>query len=325
MNMISLVVPCYNEEIGIKKFYEASKEVLEKLPIECYEYIFIDDGSYDKTLGEIKKLKIEDNNVKYLSFSRNFGKEAAMIAGLQHAVGDYVSILDVDLQDPPELLLDMYEIIISEEYDCVAARRVNRTGEPPIRSFFAKCFYKLINKISDFHIEDGVRDFRLMKRNVVNSIIELSEKNRFSKGLFVWVGFKTKYITYENINRFTGKSKWSFSGLFRYSIEGIISFSNTPLHIASLLGFSFSVLAVILIIFFVFQKMVIGIEVDGWASMMSIILLLGGIQLLCIGVVGEYLARIFTEVKNRPIYVLREHSFGNHTAYDLKHYQKDNL
>lgn len=324
MSMISLVIPCYNEELNIKKFYDASKEVLDKLPIKYYEYIFVDDGSSDRTLEEIKKLRLEDSNVKYLSFSRNFGKEAAMLAGMQHAAGDYVSILDADLQDPPELLFEMYQVIVSEDYDCVAARRVSRTGEPLVRSFFAKCFYKLINLMTDFHIEDGVRDFRLMKRNVVDSIIELGEKNRFSKGLFVWVGFRTKYITYENINRFAGKSKWSFWSLFKYSIEGIISFSNTPLHISSLLGFAFSILAVVLIIFFVVQKLVFGISVDGWASMMCIILLLGGIQLLCIGVLGEYLSKVFSEIKNRPIYILREHSYKNYSVCNTKQNQNIN-
>jgi len=316
MNSITLIIPCHNEQNNVKNFYETSIKVIKQLPLPYYEYIFVDDGSADNTLAEIKKLTIRDECVKYLSFSRNFGKEAAIFAGLQHVSGDFAAILDADMQDPPELLLEMYQTIKNEELDCVAARRENRKGEPPIRSFFAKKFYTLINKMADINIPDGARDFRLMKRNMIDSLITLGEKSRFSKGLFAWTGFRTKYISYENIERYAGRSNWSFWSLLKYSIEGIITFSSLPLSIASFFGIAFSFIASILILYFVIQKLIWGIAITGWATMMCLILLLGGVQLLCIGVLGQYIAKLFVEVKNRPVYILREHSFGDYVVFN---------
>ncbi|MEA5003665.1 MAG: glycosyltransferase family 2 protein [Christensenella sp.] len=308
MKDISLIVPCYNEEQNIVELYKASMNVLNQLPISEYEFIFIDDGSSDATLGKLKELQLNDPNVQYISFSRNFGKEAAMLAGLEYSSGDFVAIMDADMQDPPELLLEMYPLLLSEDYDCIGSRRITRKGEPRVRSFFAKSFYRVINKISKIEIVDGARDFRLMKRNMVDALLTLKEKNRFSKGLFVWVGFKTKYLTYENRDRHGGQSKWSFWDLMKYSMDGIISFSTVPLTLVSFLGILCCILSVGLIIFFILQKLIFGNNVDGWASMTTIILLLGGVQLLGIGILGQYLAKIFLEVKGRPSYIIKEHS-----------------
>jgi len=308
--MISLVVPCFNEERNIELIYRAALDAVSRLRVAGYEFVFVDDNSGDNTLDRIKALHDKDENVCYLSFSRNFGKESAMLAGLEHASGDLVAVLDADMQDPPELLFEMYTILTTTDCDFVGTRRITRTNEPKIRSFFARQFYKIIRKLSAMDIIDGCRDFRLMKRCVVDAIISLKEKNRFSKGLFTWVGFKGQYIEYQNVARANGETKWSFWKLFIYSLEGIISFSTVPLALSSLLGFLVCVVAFFLILLFVFQKLIGGIDVTGYAAMMCIILFLGGTQLLAIGIVGQYLARVFSEVKNRPHYVVREASAG---------------
>ena len=307
--IISVVIPCYNEEEAIPVFLAEITEVLTNMKTG-YELIFIDDGSSDDTLSILRQLSKNNTHVRYISFSRNFGKEAAMLAGLETASGALAALIDVDLQDPLNLLPEMYEAIIIEDYDCVAARRVTRKGEPPVRSFFARGFYRIINKISHIEIVDGARDFRLMQRNVVDAIIKLGEKNRFSKGIFSWVGFRTKYMQYENIERRHGKTKWSFWNLLIYSIDGIVSFSTAPLIWVSLFGIAFCAFSFLMIIFFVLQKLIYGIDIQGYAAMITIILFLGGVQLLGIGVLGQYIAKMFIEVKNRPIYIIRESSYG---------------
>ncbi len=305
MSVISIIVPCYNEEKAVPVFYKAASAALENIDADI-EYIFVDDGSSDNTVNEFKKLASADKRVKYISFSRNFGKEAGMYAGMKHAHGDYVVIMDIDLQDPPELIPKMYDLVKSGEYDCAATRRVNRVGEAKLRSFFARCFYKLINKISDTEIVDGARDFRLMSRKMVNSILELSEYNRFSKGIFSWVGFKTKWLKYENRERSVGETKWSFWKLFKYSIEGIVSFSTVPLAVSSVCGVLFSIIALIGIIFVVVRQLIWGGSAYGWASLICIILLVSGVQLLCIGILGQYLSRTYMESKRRPIFIVKE-------------------
>lgn len=302
--MISIVIPCYNEEKAIGIFLDEISKT-EKLMTEKYnenfEYIFIDDGSTDGTLAEIKK-----HDVKFISFSRNFGKEAGLYAGLKAAKGDYVAVMDVDLQDPPELLDQMYSLLKSEDYDCVATRRSTRKGEPPIRSAFAKLFYNMINKISDTEIVDGARDYRLMKRKMVDAILSLGEYNRFSKGLFSWVGFKTKWIEYENIERSAGTTKWSFWKLFKYSLDGIMAFSVTPLAIASVIGILLCALAIFMIFVIVAKTLIWGDPVAGYPSLICVILLMSGIQLFCTGIVGQYVAKMYLETKQRPIYIIRE-------------------
>ena len=305
MSVISIIVPCYNEEKAVPVFYKATSAALEGIDADI-EYIFVDDGSSDNTVNEFKKLASADKRVKYISFSRNFGKEAGMYAGMRHAHGDYVVIMDIDLQDPPELIPKMYDLVRSGEYDCAATRRVNRVGEAKLRSFFARCFYKLINKISDTEIVDGARDFRLMSRKMVNSILELSEYNRFSKGIFSWVGFKTKWLEYENRERSVGETKWSFWKLFKYSIEGIVSFSTAPLAVSSVCGMLFSIIALVGIIFVVVRQLIWGGSAYGWASLICIILLVSGVQLLCIGILGQYLSRTYMESKHRPIFIVKE-------------------
>ena len=305
MSVISIIVPCYNEEKAVPVFYKATSAALGNIDADI-EYIFVDDGSSDGTVNEFKKLASADKRVKYISFSRNFGKEAGMYAGMKHAHGDYVVIMDIDLQDPPELIPKMYDLVKSGEYDCAATRRVNRVGEAKLRSFFARCFYKLINKISDTEIVDGARDFRLMSRKMVNSILELSEYNRFSKGIFSWVGFKTKWLEYENRERSVGETKWSFWKLFKYSIEGIVSFSTAPLAVSSVCGVLFSIIALIGIIFVVVRQLIWGGSAYGWASLICIILLVSGVQLLCIGILGQYLSRTYMESKHRPIFIVKE-------------------
>ena len=305
MSVISIIVPCYNEEKAVPVFYKATSAALENIDADI-EYIFVDDGSSDNTVNEFKKLASADKRVKYISFSRNFGKEAGMYAGMKHAHGDYVVIMDIDLQDPPELIPKMYDLVKSGEYDCAATRRVNRVGEAKLRSFFARCFYKLINKISDTEIVDGARDFRLMSRKMVNSILELSEYNRFSKGIFSWVGFKTKWLEYENRERSVGETKWSFWKLFKYSIEGIVSFSTAPLAVSSVCGMLFSIIALVGIIFVVVRQLIWGGSAYGWASLICIILLVSGVQLLCIGILGQYLSRTYMESKHRPIFIVKE-------------------
>ncbi len=306
MEKISIIVPCYNEEEAMPIFYEEICKVAKKMKKVDFEFIFVNDGSKDHTLDVARDLHKKDERVRYVSFSRNFGKEAGMYAGLEAARGDYVAIMDVDLQDPPALIEEMYETLKNEDYDCVASRRVSRKGEPPIRSFFARCYYKLINKISKTEIVDGARDFRLMTRQMVDSILELKEYNRYSKGIFSWVGYKTKWLEYENVERVAGTTKWSFWKLFLYSLESIVAFSTVPLSIAAVMGILFCLIAFILIIVIVVKTLTVGDPVAGWPSMVCIIFFVSGIQLFCLGIIGQYLAKIYLEVKNRPIYLVKE-------------------
>ena len=304
---ISIVVPCYNEEVALVFFQKEIDRVSQELmPDVTFEILYIDDGSKDNTLQEIHHLAEQDKRVKYISFSRNFGKEAAIYAGLKNAGGDLVAIMDADLQDPPALLPEMYHAIMEEGYDSAATRRVDRKGEPPVRSFFARKFYKLMNNISNTDIVDGARDYRLMNRKFVNALLELGEYNRFSKGLFGWVGFKTKWIEFENVERVAGETKWSFWKLFRYSIEGIVAFSTAPLALAAVLGVIMCILGAIAIVFIVVRQLAFGNAVAGWASLACIILFLGGVQLLCLGILGSYMSKTYLEVKNRPIYICGE-------------------
>ena len=304
--LISLIVPCYNEEPSLPYFWEQATAVMAKMDYLDFEVIFVNDGSRDKTLEVLRSLAEADSRVKYISFSRNFGKEAAMFAGLEHAKGDYAAVMDADLQDPPALLEQMYHAVTQEGYDSAATRRVTRKGEPPIRSFFARMFYRIINKMTDVEIVDGARDFRLMNRKFLNALLELKERNRFSKGLFGWVGFKTKWLEFENVERVAGETKWSFWKLFKYSIEGIVAFTTTPLTIASVMGFFMCMLALCSTVFIVVRKLIFGDPVSGWASTASIITFIGGIQLFFMGVFGQYLAKAYTEIKNRPIYIVAE-------------------
>ena len=301
MSLLSIVVPCYNEAESVGIFHDEIKKVLADVD---YEIIFIDDGSNDSTLDEMKSLTGVDSKVKYISFSRNFGKESALYAGLKNATGDLVCVMDVDLQDPPGLLPEMISYI--GEYDIVATRRVSRNGEPAIRSFFARMFYRFINRISKIELVDGARDYRLMTRQVADSLLELKEYNRFSKGLFEWVGFKTKWLEYENVERVAGETSWSFWGLFKYSIEGIVSFTTLPLSISTFFGIIISIISFIFIIFIVIRNLIFSDPVAGWASTISIILFLGGLQLFSIGILGKYLEKTYTEVKNRPLYIIGE-------------------
>ena len=305
---ISVVVPCFNEEESIPLFYEEMERVRISMGEE-FEYIFINDGSSDKTLDVLRELNFLNPYAHYLSFSRNFGKEAALYAGLQHATGDYVTVMDVDLQDPPELLVEMREKLEQQQnLDCVGTRRVTRDGEPPIRSFFARIFYKLINHISQVEMVDGARDFRLMRRPMVDAILELSEYNRFSKGIFAWVGFETEYLEYKNVERVAGETSWNFWSLFKYSIEGIVNFSDAPLNIAFVGGLLSWILAFVMMILIVIRTLVLGDPTSGWPSLMTVILFLGGFQLLTIGILGKYIGKIFMETKKRPIYVIKEKS-----------------
>ena len=308
MEKISVVVSCYNEEKALPLFYEEMERVrkqdFEEI-VDC-EYIFVNDGSKDKTLEIMRELSAKDNKVRYISFSRNFGKEAAMLAGLEASTGDYVTLMDADLQDPPSLLKQMYNAIVNEGYDSVGTRRVTRKGEPLIRSFFARMFYKIINKISNIEMVDGARDYRLMKRQVVDAIISLKEYNRYSKGLFSFVGFDTKWLEYENIERVAGETKWSFWKLFKYALEGITAFSTTPLILSSILGIIFCVIAFLAIVFIIIKTLVYGDPTAGWPSLACIIVFVSGVQLFCIGVVGQYLSKTYLEVKNRPIYIVKE-------------------
>ena len=310
MQKLSIIVPCYNEEETIPIFYNAVTAVMAGLPHIEPEYIFVDDGSRDKTILLLRELAAKDPAVRYLSFARNFGKEAAMYAGLQHATGELVTLMDVDLQDPPALLPEMLSLIGTGEYDCVAVRRVTRAGEPPVRSFFARTFYKLINKMSKTEIVDGARDFRLMTRQMVDSILQVTEVNRFSKGIFSWVGYRTHWIETENVERSGGQTKWSFFKLFVYAIDGIIAFSTAPLAIASVLGLLFCVISFLAIIFVIVRQLIWGGSAFGWPSLVCIILFLTGIQLFCIGILGQYLSKVYLEVKKRPIYILRETGGG---------------
>lgn len=309
MDKISIIVSCYNEEktvnILIDKLEEVAKDEVFK-DVE-FEYVFVNDGSRDNTLNILKKLSEEKKNVRYISFSRNFGKEAAMLAGLEYATGDYYSLMDADLQDPPELLREMYISIKTEDYDCIATRRVTRKGEPLLRSFFSRMFYKLINKMTDFEMVDGARDYSLMTKQVRDSIISMKEYNRYYKGLFAFVGFKKKWIEYENVERVAGETKWSFWKLFKYALEGITAFTTTPLAIASVIGLLFCLISGIAIIFIIIKTLVYGDATSGWPSLACIIMFMGGIQLLSLGIIGQYLSKTYLEVKNRPIYIIREH------------------
>ena len=306
MEKISLIVPCYNEEEVLPLFYQEVTRVAGLMEEFAFEFLFVDDGSRDGTMNVVKDLAEKDERVKYVSFSRNFGKEAAMYAGFTHASGDYVAVMDADLQDPPALLPEMMAAIKNEGYDSVATRRVTRKGEPPIRSFFARCFYKLMRRISKTEMVDGARDYRLMTRQFVNSLLELGEYNRFSKGLYGWVGYKTKWLEYENVERAAGETKWSFWKLLLYSIEGIVAFSAAPLAVAAVSGIVCCVLAFRFIVFIVVRTLMFGDPVSGWPSLVCIILLIGGLQLLSIGILGEYLAKTYLEVKNRPIFICKE-------------------
>jgi len=298
-------VPCYNEQESLPYFYQETVSVLQKINYD-YEFLFVNDGSKDGTLPILRELAAQDEHITYLSFSRNFGKEAAMFAGFCNASGDYVAVMDADMQDPPALLPQMLEILESGEYDSVATRRENREGEPPIRSFFARMFYRIINKISDADIVDGARDFRLMKREMVEAIVEMGENNRFSKGIFGWIGFRTYWLSYKNVERVAGETKWSFWKLFKYSIDGIVNFSQVPLSIASIGGIILTLVAFIMVIVVAIRKLIFGDPVDGWASLVCIITFIGGIQLFCMGIIGQYIAKIYLETKHRPHYIVLE-------------------
>lgn len=303
--MLTIITPCYNEEETVNYFYDEVKKALEKIDMD-YEIIFVNDGSKDKTLEKCIEIKKTDKNIKIINFSRNFGKEAAMLAGLKESKGDYVAIMDTDLQDPPSLLPSMIQYVESGEYDSVATYRVSRKGEPPIRSFFARMFYKLINKMIDVEIVDGARDYRLMNRNMVDAILELGEYHRFSKGIFSWVGFKTKYLEYENVERVAGETKWSFWKLFKYAIDGIVGFTTIPLRLATIAGVFVSLTGFIYMLYIVVKAIFFGDPVAGFPSLIVIITLLGGIQLLFLGIIGEYLAKTYMESKKRPIYIIKE-------------------
>lgn len=307
--LLSIVVPCYNEQEALPYFYKEICRVAEEMKASHgaeFEFIFVDDGSKDKTLSIARELHKQDARVRYISFSRNFGKEAGILAGLEAAKGDYVAMMDADLQDPPALLPQMLDALLEEDYDCAATRRTNRKGEPPIRSFFARMFYKIINRLSDADIVDGARDYRLMRRRMVDAILALPEYNRFSKGIFGWVGFKTKWLEYVNVERVAGETKWSFWKLFLYSLEGIVAFTTAPLALASLIGIIFCVLAFVMILFIIVRTLLFGDPTSGWPSMVCIIFLCSGVQLFCMGVLGQYLAKTYMEVKHRPVYIVRE-------------------
>ena len=311
MDKISIVVPCYYEEKSLPFFYKEIDKVSKEMSDVDLEIIFVNDGSKDRTLDIMKEYSCNDERVKYISLSRNFGKEAALYAGLENSTGDYIAVMDADLQDPPKLLLEMYNSLKTEDYDCIATRRIDRKGEPLVRSFFAKCFYKLINKISNADIVDGARDFRLMKRKMVDAILQMKEYNRFSKGIFGWVGFNTKWLSYENVERVAGKTKWSFWKLFKYSIEGIIAFSTMPLIISSFIGLIFFIISLIMIVLIILRTLAFGDPVAGWPSLVCIIFFVSGVQLFCTGILGQYLAKIYMEVKKRPLYIIRESNMAN--------------
>ncbi|MBP3920762.1 MAG: glycosyltransferase family 2 protein [Bacilli bacterium] len=306
MDKISIIVPCYNEQEAMPLFYDEICKVAGEFKKVNFEFIFVNDGSKDGTLDVARDLAFKDKRVRFVSFSRNFGKEAAMLAGLEYSTGDYIAIMDADLQDPPSLLHEMYDTLKNTDYDCVATRRVSRIGEPPIRSFFAKCYYKIINKISKTEIVDGARDYRLMTRQMVNSILELKEYNRFSKGIFSWVGYNTKWLEYKNVSRVAGTTKWSFWKLFLYSLESIIAFSTVPLAIASIMGLLFFLVSFVMIVVIICKTLIVGDPVAGWPSLVCIIFFVSGVQLFSLGVIGQYLSKLYLEVKGRPIYIVKE-------------------
>lgn len=307
MKRLTAIVPCFNEEEVLPLFYDEIVRVADLLKNEVeFEVLFINDGSADGTLRVLKELRSKDKRMKYLSFSRNFGKEAAMYAGLEHAKGDYVAIMDADLQHPPAMLCDMYRGIVEEGFDSVAAKRMNREGEPKLRSFFSRKFYKLLSRLSKIEIVEGSVDYRLMTRQMVDAILKMSERNRFTKGIFAWVGFHTKWIPYQNVERAAGTTKWSFWKLFKYSLEGIIGFSTTPLAMSSILGLIFCIVAFILIIYIIIKTLVWGDPTTGWPSLACLVLMMGGIQLFCMGILGQYLGKAYIEIKNRPIYLANQ-------------------
>lgn len=297
--MISIIVPCKNEKDSIRYFYIELMKTLKSLKV-AYEIIFVDDGSTDTTLEEFKLIKKKNRNIKIISFSRNFGKEAAMLAGFKESKGDYIVTMDVDLQDPPFLLKEMYEELKKGKYDCIGTRRVTRKGEPPIRSFFARCFYKLINKFIDVEIVDGARDYRMMTRQMMESVLAITEYHRFSKGIFAWVGFKTKYLAYENIERIAGETKWSFWKLFKYAIEGIVSFTTAPLMISFIFG------SISFLIGLIYLIVCLCMGITSNSLLISIICIACGCQLIAIGILGEYVGKTFFQTKNRPIYIIKE-------------------
>ena len=303
---ISVIVSCYNEEESLPLFYEEMRKVMDEMSQNDFELIFVNDGSKDKTLEEIKALRNKDKRVRYISFSRNFGKEAAMKAGLDYSTGDYVTLMDADLQDPPKMLPEMLNILEKEHYDCVGTRRVTRKGEPVIRSFFARKFYKIINKMSKVEMVDGARDYRLMTRQMVEAIKSCEEYNRYSKGLWSFVGFKTKWLEFENVERVAGETKWSFWKLFKYAIEGIVAFTTAPLTMAAFLGILFCFIAFIMIVVIIFKTLIFGDPVSGWPSLACIIIFVSGIQLFFMGIFGEYLAKTYLETKKRPVYIVKE-------------------
>ena len=308
---VSIVVPMYNEQESLEILYQELNRVTDTIKDYEFEYLFVNDGSKDNTLQEIQRLATADDRVRYVSFSRNFGKEAALYAGLSNADGDYIATMDADLQDPPSLLPQMLAVIESQDCDNVATRRVNRKGEPPIRSFFARCFYKLMRRLSNIDIADGARDYRLMSRAMVDSILSVSEYNRFSKGIFAWVGYETRWLEFENVERSAGETKWSFWKLVRYSIDGIINFSNTQLQISSYLGMILTIVSFIAIIVEVIRALVFGDPVAGWPSLVCIITFIGGIELFCMGIMGQYIAKTYMEVKHRPHYIVKESNCKN--------------
>ena len=315
MKTMTCIVPCYNEEEALPYFLREIRRIADQMSAAealLFEFVFVNDGSKDGTLKILREAARQDKRVRYISFSRNFGKEAAMYAGLKNASGDYVAIMDADMQHPPSLLPEMYAALQTGEYDSVAARRADRKGEPPIRSFFARCFYRLINRISDADIVSGACDFRLMKRQMVDAIVSMGEYNRFSKGIFGWVGFRTKWLPYENVERVASETKWSFWKLFKYSLQGIMAFSTAPLSLASVLGIILCLAAFLMILFIVIKTLIYGDPVGGWPSLACIILFLGGVQLLSIGVLGQYLAKTYLETKHRPIYIVAETSEDSH-------------
>ncbi len=308
MDKISVIVSCFNEEKALPLFYAEMEKQIKNFENVEFEYIFVNDGSSDNTLNVMKHLHNDDPKVRYISFSRNFGKEAAMYAGLEASTGNLVTLMDADLQDPPSLLKEMYDAIKNEGYDMVGTRRVTRKGEPPIRSFFARMFYKIINKMSKVQMVDGARDYMLMTRQVTNSILDLKEYNRYSKGLFSFVGYKVKWLEYENVQRVAGETKWSFWKLFKYAIEGITAFSTTPLIFASVLGILFCLISFLLILVIIGKTLIYGDPTSGWPSLVCIIFMVSGIQLFSLGIIGQYLSKTYLEVKKRPIYIVRETS-----------------
>ena len=316
MDMISIIIPCYNEEDALPVYYQEMSKIMAEMSEVKFELLFVDDGSSDRTLELLKDFNHKDPRCKFLSFSRNFGKESAIYAGLKNARGDYVATMDVDLQDPPGLLPEMYRILKEEDYDSVATRRATRTGEPKIRSLLSELFYKFINKISKTEIVNGARDYRLMDRMMVDAVLKMSEYNRFSKGIFGWVGFRTKWLEFQNVERSAGETKWSMKKLFFYSLEGITGFSVAPLALASIAGIVFCILAFLMIAVIIFKTLIWGDPVSGWPSLVCIIFLVSGIQLFCTGILGEYLAKTYLETKHRPIFILKDSSFTKETYHE---------